>query len=76
MEQADLVLIERYQEQDSELKALWEQHQEFERILRKYEGRPYLSPTQGQEIKQLKKKKLAGKTKLQQLLQKYRQTED
>ncbi|SKA80447.1 hypothetical protein SAMN02745704_01354 [Paucidesulfovibrio gracilis DSM 16080] len=76
MEQADLGLIERYQEQDSELRALWEQHQEYERILQKYEGRPYLSPTQMQEIKQLKKKKLAGKTKLQQVLQQYREAEE
>ncbi|MDD4730393.1 MAG: DUF465 domain-containing protein [Desulfovibrio sp.] len=75
MEQADLTLIERYQEQDSELRSLWEQHQEYERILQKYEGRPYLSPTQTQEIKQLKKKKLAGKTKLQQVLEQYRQPE-
>lgn len=76
MEQADLGLIERYQEQDSELRSLWEQHQEYERILQKYEGRPYLSPTQMQEIKQLKKKKLAGKTKLQQVLQQYREAEE
>lgn len=76
MEQADLILIERYQEQDPELKALWEQHREYERILLKYEGRPYLSPTQTQEIKQLKKKKLAGKTKLQLALDKYRGTEE
>lgn len=76
MEQADLVLIERYQEQDPELKALWDQHQEYERILLKFEGRPYLSPTQTQEIKQLKKKKLAGKTKLQLVLDKYRETEE
>ncbi|MEF2144455.1 MAG: DUF465 domain-containing protein [Desulfovibrionaceae bacterium] len=75
MEQLDLNLIQQYQEQDSELKALWEQHQEYERILVKYEGRSFLSPTQTQEIKQLKKKKLAGKTKLQLLLDKYRDTE-
>ena len=75
MENADLTLIEKYQEQDPELKALWEQHVEYEKILEKFEGRPYLSPTQTQEIKQLKKKKLAGKTKLTFLLDKYRDKE-
>lgn len=75
METGDLTLIEKYQEQDPELKALWEQHVEYEKILEKFEGRPYLSPTQTQEIKQLKKKKLAGKTKLTLLLDKYRETE-
>lgn len=75
METGDLTLIEQFQEQDPELKALWEQHVEYEKILEKFEGRPYLSPTQTQEIKQLKKKKLAGKTKLTLLLDKYRETE-
>lgn len=75
MESADLQLIEKHMDQDYELKALYEQHVEYEKILEKFEGRAYLSPTQTQEIKQLKKKKLAGKTKLQLLLDKYRQSE-
>jgi uncharacterized protein YdcH (DUF465 family) len=75
MESQDLTLIEQHMDQDPEIKALYEQHREYERILEKFEGRPYLSPTQMQEIKQLKKKKLAGKTKLQFLLDKYRETE-
>jgi uncharacterized protein YdcH (DUF465 family) len=41
----------------------------------KLEGKPFLSPVVEQEIKELKKKKLAGKTKLQALLDKYRQQE-
>lgn len=75
MESQDLVLIEQHMDQDPEIKALYDQHKEFEKILEKFEGRPYLSPTQMQEIKQLKKKKLAGKTKLQLLLDKYRDPE-
>ncbi len=76
METADLDLIMKHQEQDHELKALWEQHVEYGKILDKFEGRSYLSTTQTQEIKQLKKKKLAGKTKLQFLLDKYRDTKE
>lgn len=75
MEAADLALIEKFAEQDTELKALWDQHGEFEAMLEKFEGKPYLSPTQQQEVIALKKKKLAGKTKLQVILDKYRQSE-
>ena len=71
MEARELELIEKFGEQDMELKALYDQHVEYERMLEKIENRPYLSPTQQQELKELKKKKLAGKTKLLTLLAKY-----
>lgn len=73
MEARELELISRHCEQDMELKSLYDQHLEYERMLDKLEGRAYLSPTQEQEIKELKKKKLAGKTKLQTLLDKYKE---
>jgi uncharacterized protein YdcH (DUF465 family) len=75
MEALEHALIEKYESQDSELRALWLQHQEFEKMIIKLEGKPFLSPVVQQEIKELKKKKLAGKTKLQALLDKYRQQE-
>ncbi len=75
MEARDLTLVEKYREKDSEIQALWEQHLEFESMLNKLEAKPCLSSTQKEEIKQLKKKKLAGKTKLGLLLDKYREAE-
>lgn len=75
MESNDIALIEKFGQQDPELRDLWDQHVEYERMLEKMESKPYLSPTQTQEMKQLKKKKLAGKTKLQYLLDKYREME-
>jgi uncharacterized protein YdcH (DUF465 family) len=75
MEASERALIEKYEIQDTELRALWHQHQEFEKMIVKLEGKPFLSPVVEQEIKELKKKKLAGKTKLQALLDKYRQQE-
>lgn len=72
MEAKDLELIEKYGADDSELKALWEQHTAYEKLLDKLESKNYLSPTETQEVKELKKKKLAGKTKLQGVLDKYR----
>lgn len=75
MDNRERALLEKYEGQDSELRALWQQHQDFERMIVKLEGKPFLSPVVEQEIKELKKKKLAGKTKLQVLLDKYRQQE-
>ena len=75
MEAKDLELIEKYGAEDVQLKALWDQHMTYEKMLDKMESKTYLSPTETQEMKELKKKKLAGKTKLQGLLDKYRDLE-
>ncbi|WP_027178080.1 DUF465 domain-containing protein [Maridesulfovibrio bastinii] len=70
MEPKDLELIEQLADQDSEVKALWDQHKSYDVIIQKMESKPYLSATETQELKELKKKKLAGKTKLHALLDK------
>lgn len=75
MEAKDLELIEKYGAEDAQLKALWDQHIVYKKMLDKLESKSYLSPTETQEVKELKKKKLAGKTTLQSLLDKYRTTE-
>ena len=75
MEAKDLELIEKYGAEDVQLKSLWDQHMTYEKMLDKMESKTYLSPTETQEMKELKKKKLAGKTKLQGLLDKYRDLE-
>ncbi|WP_272699934.1 DUF465 domain-containing protein [Desulfovibrio sp. Fe33] len=75
MEAKDLELIEKYGAEDSQLKALWDQHNNYEKMLDKLESKAYLSPTEMQEVKELKKKKLAGKTTLLALLDKYRKLE-
>ena len=75
MEANDLELIEKYGANDPQIKALWEQHVTYEKMLDKLESKSYLSPTETQEVKELKKKKLAGKTTLSGLLDKYRQLE-
>ena len=72
MEANDLELIEKHEAEDPKLKALWDQHEVYEKMLDKLESKSYLSPTETQEIKELKKKKLAGKTQLQSMLDKYR----
>lgn len=65
-------LIEKHMAQDMELKSLWDLHLEYEQRLEKLLNKPFLSPTEESDVKELKKKKLAGKTKLQSLLDKYK----
>lgn len=76
MENRDLELLGQFVEQDAELKALWDQHSQFERMLDRLESKKFLNETEELEVKELKKKKLAGKTKLQYLLDKYRGNEE
>ncbi|HAS88611.1 MAG TPA: DUF465 domain-containing protein [Desulfovibrio sp.] len=72
MEQREIEIIEQLVGQDSEINALWNQHNEYKKLIDKMEAKNYLSETETQEVKELKKKKLAGKTKLQALLDKHK----
>lgn len=75
MDQRDLDLIAKYGEADPELKSLFEEHIAFEKILEKMESKPYLTPSEETELKEIKKKKLSGKTRIETLLVKYRKAE-
>ena len=75
MDQRDLELITKYAEADPELKSLYEEHVAFEKILEKMESKPYLTPAEETELKEIKKKKLSGKTRIEALLAKYRKAE-
>lgn len=75
MEQHEVELITRLVDSNPELAELWNDHQEYEKQLARFEGKPYLSPAEDAELKLLKKQKLAGKTKMQVILDKHRQTE-
>lgn len=55
MEQHDLELVATHMGHDEELKALWEQHVEFEKILERYAGKIALTPTEEMEVKEYKK---------------------
>ena len=76
MDKRDLELILKYGEQDAEVKSLYDNHVAYERIIDKLESKPYRNANEELEIKELKKKKLAGKTRLEAILIKYRKSED
>ncbi|TVR00856.1 MAG: DUF465 domain-containing protein [Desulfovibrionales bacterium] len=75
MEQHEVELITQLVAQNEELATLWNEHQEYEKQLARFEGKPYLSPAEDAELKLLKKKKLAGKTKIQFILDEHRKSE-
>lgn len=64
MEQRQLELIEKYSSTDPELKALWEEHQLYTLQVTRLEEKAYLTPTEEQTLKQLKKQKLENKTRM------------
>jgi uncharacterized protein YdcH (DUF465 family) len=71
MEQRDLDLLTKHSEKDPELRLLWEEHVLYEKQLEKLERKPYLTPSEDKVVKEIKKKKLAGKTKIQAILDRY-----
>lgn len=74
MEPRELELLEKYSQHDPELKTLWEEHLFYEQQLEKLENKPFLSPNDNKVIKEIKKKKLSGKTKIQIILDRYSTT--
>lgn len=75
MEQQDLQLVEKFASQDAELKSLWDEHILFEKQLEKLEGKSYLNPAEEKSVKELKKQKLDGKTRIHAILDRYRAQE-
>ncbi|WP_031478981.1 DUF465 domain-containing protein [Maridesulfovibrio frigidus] len=72
MEAKDVDLIKTLVDQDAEIKGLWDQHTDLNKVIDKMEKKGFLNETETLELKELKKKKLAGKTKLQLSLDKYK----
>ena len=75
MEVRDVELLEKHLHHDDNLKALWDEHILFEKQLQKLESKPYLTPLEEKSVRELKKQKLDGKTKIQIMLDRYRQLE-
>jgi len=72
MGQDEQELLRKYAEQDPELKELLDEHVLFEKQLEKLESKSFLTPKEQQQMKQLKKEKLDGKTRMYAILDKYR----
>ena len=73
MEKRDLDLIEKVIDRDGELKRYVVEHRELESKLEELSNKPYLTAEQEVEVKRLKKMKLAGRDKIEEILKRYRQ---
>jgi uncharacterized protein YdcH (DUF465 family) len=71
MDKRELRLLEELAPKYSDLQALWDEHILFEKQLEKLEGKIYRSPQEEQRVRELKKQKLDGKTKLVALIDRY-----
>jgi len=74
MERTDEMLIERYIQQDGELKQHVEDHRKLEFALEDFNKRIYLTPQEEIEKKKLQKLKLANKDRIYAILAKYRKS--
>lgn len=71
MDQKELELLEKFAPQNEELRILQGEHTLYEKQLEKLEAKAYRTPAEEMQVKQLKKQKLEGKTKMVALLEKY-----
>jgi uncharacterized protein YdcH (DUF465 family) len=72
MEKKDEELIQSLMVSDPELKRYYDEHLELERQLAEFNRKLYLTPEQEIEKKALQKKKLSGKDRIMEILEKYR----
>ncbi len=72
MEKKDEELIQSLLLHDAELKQYYDEHLVLERQLSEFNRRLYLTPEQELEKKQLQKRKLHGKDRIMQILDKHR----
>lgn len=68
MEKREHELISRVVSENVQLRRLYQEHEELERKLSKYENRVYLTPREEVELKKLKKEKLSGVDRMMQIL--------
>ena len=73
MEQKDQALIQQLCEENPRVRLLYEEHVIFEKQLREFDGRVYLSPEEELDRHRVQKLKLAGKDEMETILRKYRQ---
>lgn len=72
MELADRMLVDQFMPQNQELRGLIEAHSSFERDIEELSGRTWLSDSDRQNLRVLKKHKLRGRDRIEEILRGYR----
>lgn len=75
MENRDVELIQKHMINDKLLEMLYHKHLDFERQLEKFNSKPYLTPSEEMEKKNLQKLKLRGRDEMERILINYRRKE-
>ncbi len=75
MDQRERELLEKYGPMDEELRSLQAEHALYEKQIEKLDSKPYRTPAEDLQLKQLKKQKLEGKTKMVAILDRYAKNE-
>ena len=75
MDQRERDLLEKYAPMDEELRSLQAEHALYGKQIEKLESKPYRTPAEDIQLKQLKKQKLEGKTKMVAILERYAKNE-
>ena len=72
MEVWELELIDRYKDRDEELKSCVAEHLKLEDKIEELNRKVYLTPEEEYERKRLQKLKLAGRDRIDRILNRYR----
>ncbi|MGB0641155.1 MAG: YdcH family protein [Myxococcota bacterium] len=72
MELVDRLLVDRFVPENQELRELVQAHQQYEDDITALSERPWLSQTDQQQLRMLKKQKLRGRDRIEQILRGYR----
>lgn len=65
-------IIEILMRESEEFRRYMEEHRELERKVAELESKAYLTPEEEMEVKRLKKIKLAGKDKIEEMISRYK----
>lgn len=69
MQAEELKRIEELAKTDAQVKELFEKHTDLKKVIQKLEEKPYHTPAEETELKNLKKEKLEVKTNLLSLVE-------
>lgn len=72
MELSDRLLVDQFMPENDELRHLIEHHVEFEKTIAVLADRSWLSDTDRQQLRVLKKRKLRGRDRIEEILRGYR----
>ncbi len=72
MEEKDQTLVQALFDSNPRFRLLYEEHRLLEKELLQFEDRPFLSPEEEREKKNIQKLKLAGKDEMEQIIGNYR----